>query len=68
MQYTNITHLRKPKASWIMPVKKVAVKTKCRYNVGLSLGGATSPIVSAISSEHAATVPTARCFELPKMA
>lgn len=44
------------------------MKTKCRYNVGSSLGDTFAPIVSDISNEHAATVPTARCFELPKTA
>ena len=63
-----ITDLRKPKAVWKIPVKKVAVKTKWRYNVGSSVGDTLAPIVSAISNEHAAAVPTARCFELPNMA
>lgn len=61
-------YLKKPKAVWKRPVKSVAVKTKCRYNVGLSLGDTFAPIVSAISNDEAATVPTARCFELPKTA
>lgn len=51
-----------------MPVTKVAVKTKCRYNAGSDSGDATFPMVSAMSNEHAATVPTARCFESPKTA
>lgn len=61
-------YLRQPKAVWNMPVMKVAVKIKWRYNVGFSIGDTTSPIVSLRSNEQAATVPTARCFESPKMA
>ena len=49
-----------------MPVTKVVVNTKCRYNAGSDSGGATFPTVSKMSNEHAATVPTARCFESPK--
>jgi hypothetical protein len=46
----------------------VAVKTKWRYNAGSSLGDTTSEMVACRSNEHAATVPTARCFEFPKRA
>lgn len=47
---------------------KVAVKTRWRNNVGLSFGEATSPMVAAKIKEDAATVPTARCLEVPKTA
>ena len=51
-----------------MPVMKVAVKTKCRYNAGSSIGDATSWMVAAKSNEAAPTDPTARYFEFPKTA
>lgn len=51
-----------------MPVMNVAVKIKWRYNIGSSFGDATSEMVDCRSNEHAATVPTAICFEFPKTA
>jgi hypothetical protein len=51
-----------------MPVMNVAVKIKWRYNAGSSVGDATFEMVACRSNEPAATVPTARCFELPKTA
>lgn len=47
---------------------KVAVNTKLRYKAGLSVGETVSPIVLAMSKEQAATVPTAKFFELPNTA
>lgn len=51
-----------------MPVISVEVKINWRYNAGSSTGDATSAMVADKSNEHAATVPTARYFELPKTA
>lgn len=51
-----------------MPEMNVAVKNKWRYNAGSSFGETTSEMVACRSNEHAATVPTARCFEFPKTA
>lgn len=46
----------------------VAVKINWRYNAGLSFDDTTSSRVDDKSNDAAATVPTARCFELPKTA
>ena len=52
----------------MIPEIKVAVKTKLRYKVGFSVGETVPPIVLAMSNEQAATVPTAKFFELPNTA
>lgn len=62
------TYLKKPRAVSNKPEMKVAVKTKWRYKVGFSTGDTFSPIVAAISSDDAATFPTAKYFELPNIA
>lgn len=46
----------------------VAVKINWRYNAGLSFDDTTPSRVDDKSNDAAATVPTARCFELPKTA
>lgn len=61
-------YLKRPMSVWKIPVKKVVVKTKLRYNVGSSTADTFSPIVWPMINEQAATVPTARCFEFPNTA
>lgn len=68
IDHNSVSHLNKPIAVWSNPEKKVAVNTNLRYNVGFSSAETVSSMVAAISREQAATVPTARCFELPNTA
>jgi len=58
-------NLRRPSEAWKTPAKKVAVKARCRYRAGFSVGDTSLPSMEPMSSDATATVPTARSLELP---